>query len=91
MCVGAALGRNAGMGMGPALGVFLGPTDGIGYGTGEGTQYSISVGADEDNPLGKNKGREGRSNAGLCPLCSPCCSGRGFAAVPVWWLGGHQE
>ena len=68
LCLGLALGSNAGMTMGPALGLFMGPPDGIGYGPGEGNQYGINMGVDEENILGQNKGRGGCSNAGIWPL-----------------------
>ena len=68
LCLGLALGSNTGMTVGPALGLFMGPTDVIWYGPGEGNQYGINMGMDEENILGRNKGRGGCSNAGIWPL-----------------------
>ena len=72
LCVGLALGSNTGMNVGPALGLFMGPTDVIWYGPGEGNQYGINMGVDEENILGRNKGRGGWSNTGLWPIYTSC-------------------
>ena len=72
LCLGSALGSNAGMTVGPALGLFMGPTDVIWYGPGEGNQYGINMGVDEENILGRNKGRGGWSNTGLWPIYTSC-------------------